>query len=89
MHKGGDIIKGGEWKLSIVEVGEPPLFKVSNSDLSVGGQIIATTTTCEAAIITDQSVTGCTALSSNAKYDVKLVQIPSNAMLLDQIIEVR
>ena len=89
-HKGGDTLKGGEWKLSIVAVGQPPLFKVSNSDLFVGGQIIATTTTCDAAIVTDQSVTGCSsALSATAKYDIKLVHIPSNAMLLDQIIEVR
>jgi len=88
LHKGGDTLKSGEWKLSIVAVGQRPLFKVSNSDLSIGSQIIATTTTCDNAIITSQSVSGCSALSSQAKYDVKLVHIPSNAMLLDQIVEI-
>jgi hypothetical protein len=40
-HKGGDILKGSEWKLSIVEVGQPALFKTSNlgADLSIGKQI--------------------------------------------------
>ena len=88
-HKGGDTLKGGEWKVSIVEAGQPTLYKVSNSDFSAGGLIIATTTTCDAAIITDKSVTGCTALSSQVKYDVKLVHIPSNGMLIDWIVEVR
>ncbi|MDO8725058.1 MAG: hypothetical protein Q7J35_03200 [Candidatus Methanoperedens sp.] len=88
-HKGGDILNGNEWKISIVAVGQPPLYKVSKSDFAYGGQIKAISTTCDAAIVTDTSVTGCTELFSQAKYDVKLVHIPSNAMLLDQVVEVR
>jgi len=80
-HKGGDTLKGGEWKVSIVAVGQPPLFKVSNGDFSVGGQIIATTITC--------NFGNCPGLSTLAKYDVKLVHIPSNAMLVDTVVEVR
>jgi hypothetical protein len=87
-HKGGDILKGGEWKISIVASGQTPLYKVSNNDFSVGGLIIATTTTCDAAIITEKSVTGCTAISSGM-YNVNLVHIPSNAMLIDTFLEVR
>ncbi len=91
-HKGGDILKGGEWKLSIVIAGQPPQFNISQSgsDLSVGSMIIANFTTVPGSIITNQSAgTQGTALASNTKYDVKLVHIPSNAMLLDQIVEVR
>lgn len=96
-HKGGDMLKGGEWKLSIVEVGNATAFNTSvpGSDLSVGAQILSNLTTCSGAIITNQSVnngttdTGCVSLISTRKYDVKLVHIPSNAMLLDQVIEVR
>ena len=94
-HKGGDMLKGGEWKLSIVEVGNATAFNVSvgGNDLSVGAQIVANQTTCSAAIITNQTVTplggDCVNLVSTHKYDVKLVHIPSNAMLLDQIVEVR
>ena len=95
-HKGGDMLKGGEWKLSIVEVGNATAFNTSvgGNDLSVGAQIIANITSCPEAFITNQTVTAggganCIGLISTHKYDVKLVHIPSNAMLLDQVIEVR
>jgi len=91
-HKGGDILKGGEWKLSIVVAGQPPEFNtsVSGSDLTVGSMIIAGNETTTTSIITNTSITGGgTIMGSNTKYDVKLVHIPSNAMLLDQIVEVR
>jgi hypothetical protein len=87
-HKGGDLLKGGEWKISIVASGQTPVYKVSNNDFSVGGLIIATTTTCDAAIITEKSVTGCTTVSAGM-YNVNLVHIPSNAMLIDTWLEVR
>jgi hypothetical protein len=80
-HKGGDTLKDGEWKVSLVEVGQPPLFKVMIGDFSAGGQIIATTTSCDFG--------NCPALLSQAKYDVKLVHIPSNTMLIDTVVEVR
>jgi hypothetical protein len=70
-------------------VGQPPLFKVSNNDLSFGGLIIAATTTIDDAIITDKIVTGFSALSSQTKYDIELVHIQSNAMLIDTVLEVR
>ncbi len=99
MHKGGDILKGGEWKLSIVLVGSPPDFIDSVSAFSVGNEIIAATTTERATGLTKvASVTvndgfytlnGVVPLSSGAKYDVKLVHTPSNELLLDQIVEVR
>ncbi len=93
-HKGGDILKGGEWKLSIVVAGYPPQFNTSasGSDLAVGAQIITNYTTIAGTGITNTSVgsaSGSAIMGSNTKYDVKLVHIPSNAMLLDQVIEVR
>jgi len=88
MHKGGDLLKGGEWKISIVASGQTPLYKVSNNDFSVGGQIIATATTCDTAIVTEKTITGCTAISPGM-YNVNLVHIPSNAMLIDAWMEVR
>ena len=91
-HKGGDTLKGGDWKLSVVVAGNPPVFVTSNSSLgtfSVGSQIIANTTTdASAPIVTNQSVMGGTAMLVG-KYDVKLVHIPSNAMLLDTVVDVR
>ncbi len=95
-HKGGDMLKGGEWKLSVVKAGEAPRFNnsVSGSDLSVGAQIVVNATTLTTSYITNETVcdtaVSCVAnFVSNQKYDVKLVHIPSNAMLLDQVVEVR
>lgn len=92
-HKGGDLLKGGEWKLSVVTVGSAPAFNTSvdGSDLTVGAQVTVNTTTTALSIITNQTVVDAagTPMESGTKYDVKLVHIPSNAMLLDQIVEVR
>ncbi|MFH0904892.1 MAG: SUMF1/EgtB/PvdO family nonheme iron enzyme [Methanobacteriota archaeon] len=86
-HKGGDILKGGDWKLSIVYVGSPPKYITSSSDFSVGNQIVAATTTEDAASLTNSTVIGENSLLSGTKYNIKLVHIPSNELLLDQIIE--
>ncbi|MCZ7381566.1 MAG: type IV pilin N-terminal domain-containing protein [Candidatus Methanoperedens sp.] len=98
-HMGGDPLMGGEWKLSIVHAGNPPNYVISSAgiDFKVGDQIIAAATTEEGAYITtgegayktDSAVNGNVNLLSGKKYDVKLVHIPSNAMLLDQVVEVR
>lgn len=90
-HKGGDDLKGGEWKLSIVEVGQPALFKTSNlgSDFFAGKKIIATTITCNDGVVTDQIVNGCTPLVFNKTYHIQFVHIPSNALVEDSIVEVK
>ncbi len=88
-HKGGDMLKSGEWKVSVVTVGSSPIYFVSNStsgDISVGTQIKVNTTTGWAS---NTTIDGGTALVANQKYDVKLVHIPSNALMLDQVVEVR
>jgi flagellin-like protein len=97
-HKGGDMLKGGDWKLSVVNAtgsDTSPIFvlSVANSDLSVGAQISVQNLTsgCILCNVTNSTLNaaGKGALESGAKYDVKLVHIPSNAMLLDQVLEVR
>ena len=99
-HKGGEMLKGGDWKLSVVDAsgsGTSPTFVSSDagSDLAVGAQVSVTnvTTSCTVATCTlsnsSLNVNATTALASGTKYDVKLVHIPSNAMLLDQVVEVR
>ncbi len=98
-HKGGDMLKGGEWKLSVVSAtgsSTSPVFitSASGSDLAVGAQIAVSTTTDNCATtgtLTNASLTCSpgTALASGSKYDVKLVHVPSNAMLLDTVVEAR
>jgi flagellin-like protein len=89
-HKGGDMLKSNDWKLSIVGVGNTTNFTLGEGDLSVGAQIIAGTETTgvNGSNVSNRNVTGGTNITAG-KYDVKMIHIPSNAMLLDQIVEVR
>ena len=91
IHKGGDTLKGGDWKLSIVPIGSEPVYIISNvgSDLSVGHIIMVSTTTMDATSLTNHDLSGEVTLASGSKYDVKLFHIPSNAILIDQVVEVR
>ena len=103
-HKGGEMLKGGDWKLSVVNAtgsDTTPNFVTSNStngDLAVGAQVKVTTITTGCPTTADDAVcslnqsilfTTKAGLATGTKYDVKLVHIPSNAMLLDQVVEVR
>ncbi|MDD5614625.1 MAG: type IV pilin N-terminal domain-containing protein [Candidatus Methanoperedens sp.] len=101
-HKGGDMLKGGDWKLSVVNAsgsGTSPNFVTSTagSDLAVGAQIsISNTTTgcpgsmnCTLGNSSFSINAGNNPIATGQKYDIKLVHIPSNAMLLDQVVEVR
>jgi hypothetical protein len=97
-HKGGDILKGGEYKLSVMPVGDSPKYQTSvpGSDYYAGDRILvnATTVVClqfgGPCILTNSSLTtGTLDLMARQKYDVKLVHIPTDAMLIDTVIEVR
>ncbi len=93
-HKGGDTLKGSDWKLSIVDVGQAPVYIISanatsSGTLAVGNQIVAGTTTVGATSLNNSALVGGTAMVSGNKYDVKLVHIPTNSMLLDTVVEVR
>jgi FlaG/FlaF family flagellin (archaellin) len=107
-HKGGDMLKGGDWKISVVPAsgtGTSPVFVTSASgqDLAVGSQIsiadvttdctptngCSVTNTLFTGLGTYNLVNGLPELISGQKYDVKLVHVPSNAMLLDTVVEAR
>ncbi len=91
-HKYGDTLKGGDWKLSIVEAGNPPVFAVANqsSDFSVGYQIYARYLTEAGGWVSNSALSsGGGALISSHKYNVKLVHISSKTILIDTDVEVR
>ena len=99
-HKGGDSMKGGDYKLSVVAIGAAPQYVTSTtgSDFTVGHQMDVNdlTTPCATAAnnctVTNTSFSqtvGFSNLSTGVKYDVKLVHIPSNAIMVDQVLEVR
>jgi flagellin-like protein len=88
-HKGGDLLK-----LSVVIVGDAPAYINSNNsgDFSVGGLILVNTTTSGTApafSANNTKVMGGSGLNASTKYDIKLVHVPSNAMLVDTVVEVR
>lgn len=91
-HKGGDAFKGG-WSISIVPVGQSPSFKMSDSNFSVGEQIITATltngngnyTVNNREIYTDDIVP----FISGEKYNVKMILYPYNAIVVDEVVEVR
>ncbi len=92
-HKGGDTLKGGDWKISVAQVGSAPLYNVSaaGNDLAVGAQLsINGLTGGTPTVMNSTGVYNTTgSLTTSTKYDVKLVHVPSNAMLLDTVVEVR
>ena len=90
VHRGGDTIKGGEWKISVVPAdGTTPVnFILGAGDYSVGGQIAVNTTTV-GGTATNTSVSGGGAMTSTVKYDVKMIHVPTNAMVLEAVVEVR
>ncbi|MCX9085264.1 MAG: type IV pilin N-terminal domain-containing protein [Candidatus Methanoperedens sp.] len=100
-HKGGDLLKAGEWKVSVVNASNPvPVYVVANStslEFGVGSQITITNITTGCPEIADANchitssllTSNASALVTGTKYDVKMVHIPSSAMLVDTVIEVR
>jgi len=101
-HKGGDLLKAGEWKISVVDAatGATANYVTANSssgEYSVGSQITVTNVTTGCGGANNCSVSSSAlnifatqpALTTGLKYDVKLVHIPSNAMLIDAVVEAR
>ena len=99
-HNGGDLLKGSEWKISVVAQGDVPRYVFSEGldDFQVGGQIlvVGTVSTADAGgpcNFTAQDVpwsySGDAFTTSGAKYDVKIVHVPSNSLVLDTVVEIR
>jgi hypothetical protein len=93
-HTNGDKLFSGQWKLSIVPVGNPPVLRDSSTDFAVGDQIITynltngngTYTVTNSAVYTD-GTTG--KLIYGEKYEVMIIVYPFKALVLDTIILAR
>lgn len=99
-HNGGDPLKGSEWKISVAKEGANPKYVTSTAsdDFEVGGRIIMVGYETVADTSNDFAGAGtawtCSnssgdALAGNTKYNIKMVHIPSNAIVLDAIVDVR
>ena len=99
VHSGGELLKGTEWKISVVSEGTTPVYVTSYSgdDFAVGGQIIMAG---ESDPTEDSHHFANTTppwkyapagidLETGYKYDVKIVHIPSNSLVLNTVVEVR
>jgi archaeal type IV pilus assembly protein PilA len=100
VHSGGELLKGTEWKISVVDEGTTPLYcsSVATDDFAVGGQIIMEGKVNPGIVLHDfgnvswRYSPGTDAeylFDAGSKYDVKIVHIPSNSLVLDTVVEVR
>ena len=95
-HDGGELLKGAEWKISVVPEGAPPLYLTSTAgdNLNVGQQIAFSKYVNEANDAYNFSSTNSwaystttgTAFSTGSRYDVVIVHMPSKSKLLDMTI---
>ena len=96
-HTGGDVLAGSDWKVSVVAAGNNTGYVTSSSvdDFSVGSQVIIEN---DETITTTAPYTFSTTWKHNGggdefvqgnKYDVKVVHIPSNSMVLDTVVIIR
>jgi flagellin-like protein len=99
-HNGGDPLKGSEWKISVAKEGTNPKYVTSTAsdDFEVGGRIIMEGD--ETIAGNSYNFTGAGTswtytdsagdnLVENTKYNIKMVHIPSNAIVLNALVEVR
>jgi flagellin-like protein len=101
LHSGGELLKGTEWKISVVPIGTTPIYITSyaGDDFAVGGMINMAGETTDGTVdgntfhfanaSTAWEFGGTPALELGSKYDIKMVHIPSNSMVLDTVVEVR
>jgi flagellin-like protein len=95
VHKAGDTLRSGEWKISIVPAGDSPVYQMSSTDFQAGDQIITTnltngngTYTVTNSNITTTSVPFDTILP-NTRYNVNIIVLPSQVLLVDAVVSIR
>lgn len=90
VHRGGDTLLKGGWKICIVQAGQTRVFiGASTNDFRAGHQFSAKNTTVGASNLTSQGFEGGEPLSRGSRYDVVIIEYPSEALLFEDVIEVR
>ena len=91
VHRAGDTLRGGAWRLSIVPAGRARAFigPESTSELRAGDQFLATNTTIGASNLTSMGFEGGEPLSRGTRYDVTIIEHPSKVLLFEAVVEVR
>ena len=92
VHRGGDMLIGGGWRLSIVPAGQVRVFigSSSTSEFRAGEQFSAVnTTTGGSSNLTSLGFEGGEPLTRGSRYDVTFIEYPSEVLLFEDVIEVR
>ena len=93
LHKGGDNLKANEWRISIVKVGDPPVYVIGGTDFRPGDAIITTNLTNSGTVtVTNSSITvvpSAPGFVLETKYDIKIIMYPYKTLVTDTIILVR
>jgi flagellin-like protein len=94
VHKSGDPLRSGAWKISIVPAGELPVYQIANTDFRVGDQIITTNLTNSGGVynVTNSYIYTTidpNSILPNTKYEVKIVVLPFGSMVVDAVVVVR
>lgn len=93
-HKAGDRLVAGDWKISIVPAGQSPVYKPSITDFQAGDMMIVKnlTTGNGTYTITNSSMnyngTAVPLLADN-RYEVKIVVLPYQTLVVDAVVSVR
>ncbi|VVB87868.1 Uncharacterised protein [uncultured archaeon] len=96
-HNGGDRLKAGDWKISIVPAGEVPVYRTSSTDFQAGDMIITTNLTNDNTgldyVVTNKAVYTTSGdpphLIADQKYEVKIIVYPYKTLVTDGIVSVR
>jgi len=90
-HNGGDTLKANDFQISVVEVGNAPVYNVTiTENFQAGDSIfIKSTTTGNATYYSgNNTICGGDSLTNGEKYNVKIKHISSNTVLLDTVVTV-
>lgn len=96
-HNGGDKLKAGDWKISIVPAGELPVYQTSSTDFQVGDSIITNNLTNGQGLnynVTNRAIYTTSGgdpphLIAHNRYEVKIIAYPYKSMVTDAIVSVR
>jgi flagellin-like protein len=93
VHRAGDTLKAGDWKLSITGVDGPPVFITATTDFQAGDTIITTNLTNSGTVSVTNSAVTVVGIPANfvpdTKYNVKIIVYPYKTQLVDAVVLIR
>lgn len=92
-HKAGDNLKAGDWRISIVKVGDPPAYVIGTTDFRAGDMIITRNLTNKGTVtVTNSAITvvgDASVFAPETKYEIKIIVYPFQTLVADAVVLVR